>query len=268
MTRIIEKSKAVGTIKAPPSKSIAHRLLIGAAMCSGQRSVIYDLPSCEDVLATIDCLMAFGVNISYDGKSAVIDGIDFNSANAKRPLMCRESGSTLRFLLPLALLTGEEITLTGTKKLISRPQDVYEEIAENNCFLFRKTEDSITVKGKLSAGEYSIRGDVSSQFISGLVFALSSLNDDSKIKLTTKIESRSYIELTRSALSEFGVSVEWIDSSTLVIHGAGHLRSKNLSVEGDWSSTAFIEAFNYIGGKVKVIGLNESSLQGDKAYRE
>lgn len=268
MIRYVGKGQAEGRVSAPTSKSVAHRLLIAAAMCEGQRSVIEGITPCEDVLATIDCLRALGVKIEYDGSRAAIEGIDFKKAKPSSVLKCRESGSTLRFLIPLALLSGEEMILSGSKKLISRPQGVYEEIASDEGFLFKKDIDKITVKGRLRSGEYRIRGDVSSQFITGLIFALSTLNGDSKILLTTKIESKSYVELTRSALSEFGVKVEWDGDSVLQIKGGQKPYARSITVEGDWSGAAFIEALNFLGGSVAVDGLNENSLQGDRAYRE
>lgn len=268
MIRYVGKGQAEGRVSAPTSKSMAHRLLIAAAMCERQRSVIEGITPCEDVLATIDCLRALGVKIEYDGSRAAIEGIDFKKAKPSSVLKCRESGSTLRFLIPLALLSGEEMILSGSEKLISRPQGVYEEIASDEGFLFKKDIDKITAKGRLRSGEYRIRGDVSSQFITGLIFALSTLNGDSKILLTTKIESKSYVELTRSALSEFGVKVEWDGDSVLQIKGGQKPYARSITVEGDWSGAAFIEALNFLGGSVAVDGLNENSLQGDRAYRE
>lgn len=263
----IEKSRAVGRVSAPPSKSMAHRLLIAAAMCEGE-SRIDGISSCEDVLATIDCLRALGVKIDYIGDSVTVVGIDFKKAVAAGTLPCRESGSTLRFLIPLALLSGERATFSGTKKLISRPQGVYEDICQNQGLIFEKGEDTIIVGGPLCGGEYRVRGDVSSQFITGLLFALSALDKDSRIVITTKIESRPYIELTRSAMSAFGVEVFWENDSTLYIRAGQRYSPKNLSVEGDYSGAAFIEAFNYLGGEVEILGLYDDSLQGDAAYRE
>lgn len=268
MTKYIEKNKAEGRIDAPTSKSVAHRLLILAAMCNGERSVIHGITPSEDVLATIDCLSALGVRIEYDGRTAVVDGIDFSKARATDLLYCRESGSTLRFLIPMCLLSGNEATLVGSEKLISRPQGVYEKIAEENGFLFKKECDRITLCGRLLPGEYRIVGDVSSQFVTGLILALSTLKGESKILFTTKIESKSYIELTRSALSKFGGEVRWDGDSALIIEGGKRLSGREITVEGDWSGTAFIEALGLFGGEIKVDGLDEDSLQGDRAYRK
>ena len=267
MTVNIQKSIANGKISAPTSKSVAHRLLICAAMCRGE-SHISGISSCEDVLATIDCLRALGVKIDYDGECAIVSGIDFTKAQASDILKCRESGSTLRFLIPLALLCGKDVCFNGTEKLISRPLDVYEDIAKTEGLLFEKKADTIAIRGPLKAGEYKIPGNISSQFITGMLFALSALKEDSRIVITTSIESRSYIDLTVAAMAEFGVEVKWENTTTLFIRGGQDYVSSNVSVEGDFSGTAFIEAFNLLGGKVFIDGLNESSLQGDKIYRE
>ena len=263
----IMKSRAVGQIAAPPSKSMAHRLLIAAAMCDGI-SRIDGISSCEDVLATIDCLSALGVKIEYIGDCATVHGCDLLHARAEQPLSCRESGSTLRFLIPIAMLSGSTAIFTGTKKLISRPQSVYEKLSAELGLFFEKSESSITVRGPLSAGEYRVRGDVSSQFITGLLFALSALRQESRIIITTRLESRSYIELTRAAMAAFGVLTVWEDENTLYIDGKGGYTARDIAVEGDWSGAAFIDVFNHIGGSVKLTGLDTESLQGDRAYRE
>lgn len=262
----IEKSVANGEVLAPPSKSMAHRLLIAAAMCEGE-SLIDGISSCEDVLATIDCLRALGAKIEYNGKSVKICGVDLLHALASEPLQCRESGSTLRFFIPLIWLSGNEARLIGSEKLMSRPQSVYEEIARERGLKFERKADAITVKGAITSGEYRVRGDVSSQFITGLMFALSMLGSDSRIIITTAIESRSYIDLTISAMAAFGVSVIWEGDSTLYIKGRQRYCAKKLCVEGDYSGSAFTDAFNHIGGDVRVLGLDESSLQGDRVYK-
>ena len=263
----IEKSVASGRITAPPSKSMAHRLLIAAAMCEGV-SRVSGISSCEDVLATIDCLTALGAKITYDGSSATVIGADFKKASATTPLHCRESGSTLRFLIPAALLSGNCATFTGAPRLIERPHEVYEDLCRDKGLLFDKCNEKITVKGPLSSGEYQLRGDVSSQFITGLLFALPTLEGDSRIVLTTKVESRSYIALTLSAMKSFGVHAEWSDERTISIKGSQTYRASDVIVEGDYSGTAFIDALGILGGKVQIDGLFEKSLQGDRVYRE
>ena len=200
MIKRIEKSKAEGAVLSPTSKSVAHRMLIASAMCKGQKSVIKRITPCEDVLATIDCLKAFGVKIEYDGDTAVVYGIDFTKAAPSEALNCRESGSTLRFLIPMAMLSGNEVVFKGSQRLIERPQGIYEEIAKEYGLTFKKSETEITVKGPIKAGEYFIDGSISSQFITGLLFALSNLEGDSKIIVNRAIESRPYVDMTISAM--------------------------------------------------------------------
>lgn len=261
----IEKGVASGTITAPASKSHSHRLLIAAAMCQGE-SVIEGISLCDDVMATVDCLRAFGAKIEIDGTNAKVKGIDFTVAKAEGDLNCRESGSTIRFLIPLAMLSENQVRFVGSHKLMSRPFDVYEEIANKQGLVFSR-DGGIVVGGALRAGEYSVRGDVSSQFITGLIFALSLLKENSKIQFTTAIESRPYIDLTISSLSEFGVKIAW-ENDSLIIKGGQEYLPASVSVEGDFSGAAFIDAFNYIGGMVSVEGLSSSSKQADKVYPE
>lgn len=263
MIKRIEKSGAEGKLRAPSSKSAAHRLLICAAMCRGV-SLIDDLPLCEDVLATIDCLRALGVKIELDGTSATVSGIDFTKAVPHEPLNCRESGSTLRFLIPIAMLSGNEVTFIGSKKLLSRPMVIYEKLAKEYGLTFNKSEDRITVCGPLTAGEYFIDGSVSSQFITGLLLALSALEGDSKIIVNKQIESRPYVDLTIACMREMGVKIYPDTDRSFMIFGGQEYRPTETSVEGDWSAAAFIEALNTLGGEVMVEGLRDNSIQGDR----
>ncbi len=263
----IEKSTAHGKINAPPSKSMAHRLLIASAMCDGE-SHISGISSCEDVLATIDCLRALGVNIDYAADTVTVRGNNMLCAQPNASLHCRESGSTLRFLIPVALLSGNEVRLTGAERLIERPHEIYEDICRERRLIFKKDGGGITVKGPLKCGEYRLPGNVSSQFITGLLFALPLLSGDSKIVLTTKVESRSYIELTLSAIRSFGIRVDWLDGQTLFIPGNQKYQPQDIEVEGDYSGAAFIESLKMFGAGIEICGLREDSLQGDRVYRE
>ncbi len=254
-------------VYAPSSKSVAHRMLICAAMCQ-EESRIEAIPCCEDVLATIDCLRALGVRIEYDGHTATVVGIDFTKASPSGELNCRESGSTLRFLIPLAMLSGSEVVFTGSERLMARPQNIYEAIAKEWGLTFKRERDRITVKGPLSGGEYFIDGNVSSQFITGMLLALSALNADAKIIFNTPIESRPYVDLTISVMAKFGVRVYYDTDWSFLIFGGQEYRKLDARVEGDWSGAAFIDALNHIGGRVQINGLNEDSLQGDRVYRD
>ena len=238
-------------------------MLISASLCKGEVSRICGITPSDDVLATMDCLRALGVKIDYSDNIATVHGIDIFNADPTVALNCRESGSTLRFIIPIALLSGKEITLSGSKRLFERPIDIYEKIGIS----FEKSGDDIIAKGGISAGEYNVPGDVSSQFVTGMIFALSTLNRDSKINITTKIESRSYIDLTISALRSFGIKIHR-DGESIIIPGGQMYRGGSFTVEGDWSGAAFMLALNHLGGRVTVDRLNDDSLQSDRACVE
>lgn len=263
----IERGTAKGSVTAPPSKSISHRALICAAMCKGE-STIHNLSLCDDVLRTIDCLRTLGVKIDLCGNSAKVYGIDFSKTKPSGILDCGESGSTLRFLISLAMLSGEEVVFTGSRRLMERSLKVYEEIAKECGLYFSKSDGKLTVKGPLDAREYFIDGRISSQFMSGLLFALSTMWADSKIIVNSKIESRPYLDLTISVMKEFGVRIYWDTDYSTMIFGAQEYKPREFSVEGDMSSAAFIHALNLFGGKVRIKGLNKKSLQGDRLYKK
>lgn len=263
----IEKSKAFGKIKAPASKSMAHRLLICAAMASGI-SRICGISNCEDVLATIDCLEALGVKTEFSGSDIIVHGRDFKNLSASSPLPCRESGSTLRFLIPPVMLSSSTTVFYGEQSLMKRPMNVYEKLFTEKGLTYIEDGRSIVVKGVLEGGEYSLVGNVSSQFISGLIFALPLAKKDSYIKIAPPIESRSYINLTISAVKEFGIRCEWIDEYTLKIPSNQTYSPRELTVEGDYSGAAFPEALKLFGRDVEVLGLNPESIQGDSVYKK
>ncbi len=265
MLAVIEKSRAEGVVCAPPSKSMAHRLLICAALSNGI-SEIRNIAYSEDILATIDCLKSIGAKFEIKENSVVVSGTNPKNIIDETTVFCRESGSTLRFILPLLLLSGKRCTLKGSDYLLKRPMDVYEELCKKNKMDFDVFSDSIKVKGPLQAGEFVIKGNVSSQFISGMLFALPLLHSDSKIKILPPIESRSYIDMTVDALKTFGVFVDWLTDDTLFVKGDSQYIPTSVTVEGDYSNAAFYEAFCRIGGKISVGGLNSASLQGDKVY--
>lgn len=259
-------AKLYGTVLAPPSKSMAHRMLICGGLAHEGTSVIQGISRSEDVTATLNCLKTLGAEYEKEGDTVTIKGIDIRRSTPTKPLACNESGSTLRFFLPLCLLSGNEATLKGTEKLLSRPLSVYENICKEQQISYIKNEDSVSVKGVISAGDYKIPGNISSQFISGLLFALPLCEKDSTIDIIPPIESRSYLDLTIEALAEFGVVIEWQDERTLFIKGNQTYQPKNTSVEGDYSNAAFFDALRLFGHEVSVTGLSETSRQGDKAY--
>lgn len=259
-------AKLYGTVLAPPSKSMAHRMLICGGLAHKGTSVIQGISRSEDVTATLNCLKTLGAEYEKEGDTVTIKGIDIRRSTPTKPLACNESGSTLRFFLPLCLLSGNEATLKGTEKLLSRPLSVYESICKEQQISYIKNKDSVSVKGVISAGDYKIPGNISSQFISGLLFALPLCEKDSTIDIIPPIESRSYLDLTIEALAEFGVEIKWQDERTLFIKGNQTYQPKNTSVEGDYSNAAFFDALRLFGHEVSVTGLSETSRQGDRAY--
>ena len=259
-------SVARGSVSAPPSKSMAHRLLICAALAQGE-SRICGISDCEDVAATLDCLRAMGADCKIDNDVVIVKGINFDKIS-NSVLPCRESGSTMRFLLPLCLLSGKETMLIGSPALLRRPMTVYQNICREHGLFFEQTENGITVQGRLTATEYTLPGDVSSQFISGMLFALTQVAGESILHILPPFESRSYVLLTLQALTAFGADVEWLNDTTLRIRGGKPMQAQTLTVEGDYSNAAFLSAFNVLGGEVNVTGLSPASLQGDRVYIE
>ncbi len=258
-------SIARGEINAPSSKSIAHRLLIAAALSKGE-SVIENIGTNEDIKATIACLNKLGAEIKVDGSTAFVKGINFSKRKNNISLFCNESGSTLRFLIPVSLCFYENAEFTGAGRLLERPQTVYEELfSEKGCCLGKEL-NAIKSRGELKSGVYELRGDVSSQFITGLLFALPLLKGDSEIILTTPLQSAPYVDITIDVLSKFSVEIKKTDKG-FYIKGEQAYKPQNLSCEGDWSNAAFLDAFNLLSGNVKVNNLNNESYQGDMVYR-
>ncbi len=262
----IEKGTARGKISAPPSKSMAHRLLISAAMCDGV-STVHGISDCDDVEATLDCLTSLGIKAEKHGSDVTVFGKNFRNATPTAPLHARESASTLRFMIPLAMLSGNSAVFYGSKSLMRRPMGIYEKLFEEKGLTYINDGESIVVRGPLTSGEYCIQGNVSSQFISGLIFALPNLESESIIKIIPPIESRSYINLTVNAVREFGISVEWADEYTLKIPGGQVFTPRDVTVEGDYSGAAFPDALNLFDGQVKISGLSPDSIQGDRVYK-
>ncbi len=264
----ITPHKLAGTVAAPVSKSAAHRLLICAALgdapctvrCAGTN---------QDIEATVACLNALGADIRRVGDTLAVTPIDRSRPICGATLDCGESGSTLRFLLPVVCALGADCALTGHGRLPQRPlSPLYEELLAHGASLGRQGEMPLTVSGGLSAGLFTIDGGVSSQFISGLLFALPLLGASAEIVVTGRLESARYIDLTLEALAAFGITPEktasgWRFSGSERYHTPGAL-----AVEGDWSNAAFWLVAGAIGDPAKpvtVTGLRDDSLQGDRA---
>ncbi len=259
------KSIANGVISAPPSKSMAHRLLICAGLSEG-KSIIKGITQSKDMQATLNCLKSLGAEYTLIEDTVYIQGIDFKNIKYLSPLNCLESGSTIRFFAPIALLFNKEITLLGAPSLMKRPMDIYKKLSLEHNFKFQQIDDGLIVKGPLTNGIFTVNGNISSQFITGILFALPLLDGDSEIRIIPPIESYSYLKLTLDALSMFGINIVEKDN-TFYISGNQHYICGEHIVEGDYSNSAFLDAFNCLGGSVLVEGLKSDSLQGDKVYK-
>ena len=264
----IFKGNASGSVMAPPSKSYAHRLLI-ASFLSNKKCVVSNVELSNDIKATLNCIKELGGSFEIKDNEVIFDGKNDKEIKDEYVLDCGESGSTIRFLIPIALVLkkGSRITMKGTKKLISRGLTVYEDIFKYSNIKYEYTEDSFSFSGKLTKSKFSVPGNISSQYISGLIFALSLLKRDTEITITGNIESLPYINLTIDTLAHFNVSIELKDNVVYIMGHQKYARS-NSNVEGDFSNAAFLEALNYIdlNNNVNVKGLNYFSRQGDSIY--
>ena len=254
----ITPGKLSGTITAIPSKSQAHRLLICAAFANNETTLICPDTN-RDIEATVDCLNALGANIIRTTDGYSIDPIARIPETAV--LNCCESGSTLRFMLPIVGALGVDATFQMAGRLPQRPlSPLWEEMERMGCTLTRPTADTLRCQDKLKSGEYTIDGGVSSQYITGLLFALS-LMGGGKLNITGKIESLPYIEMTQKAMSIFGVRT----NDYIVAPGQSFHTPGIWTVEGDWSNGAFFLAAQALGNPLDVQNLNPDSPQGDRA---
>ncbi len=252
-----------GTITPPPSKSQAHRVIIAAALAVGE-SVISRVDPSQDITATLGCMEALGTKVTWKDASTVrIAGIGGRRGETAPALFCGESGSTLRFLIPIALAVAGGGEFHGKGRLMERPQEPYFEIFREKGIAFSREDDTLYIKGALTPGEYRLRGDVSSQFVTGLLYALPLLPGDSEIVLTTELESAGYIDMTIDALRAFGVAVTRTKRGWQVPGNQRYLAA-DASVEADYSQAAFFYAAKGLGNDVAVTGMNPNSHQGDR----
>ena len=266
-TAIIGKSTARGAVSAPPSKSYAHRLLL-AAFLSGKKVTISNIALSNDISATIGCLRALGAAVSVDGDRCTVEpGTAAGNAAGSGILDCGESGSTLRFFIPVVMALRGKAHLTGTPKLFSRGIGEYEKIFANQGIKYTLGPDSLVADGALKSGVFRIDGSVSSQFITGLLFALPLLEGDSEIWIAPPVTSRPYIDITLDVLRNAGVEVK-MAGNHITVPGGQRYNLTDCTVEGDWSNAAFLDIYNYLGGEVTVGGLKADSLQGDRIYRQ
>lgn len=256
----IAPSQVKGSIRIIPSKSVSHRALICAALAEGE-SELKNIAFSEDVAATANALRDMGLcEYEIEGESCRIrGGLHLES---KEVIDCEESGSTLRFLIPLAL-DGKKRTFVGRGRLMKRPMDEYDRVFIRNSVEVERNEDSIALRGTLRGAEYAMPGNVSSQFISGLLYALPMQLDDSGIHMTTEVESKPYIDLTRDIQEKFSVRSRW-NGDVIDISGRQGYRPCDFSVEGDYSHAAFFAVAAALSGELVLTGLAGESKQGDQ----
>jgi 3-phosphoshikimate 1-carboxyvinyltransferase len=254
-----------GEITPPPSKSYLHRGIIAAAL-SGGESVLRNIAYSQDILASLDAMKALGADFTPDGNTLTVVGA--HGAPIVRPdIDCRESGSTLRFAIPVALALCGGGRFTGHGRLMERPLDPYFRIFDQFGIRYGQEDGVLTVEGTLTSGRYELPGNVSSQFISGLLFALTLLRGDSQIVVTSKLESGAYVDMTLDTLEQFGIRVETDDHIAFYIRGGQKYRAAHYLMESDYSQAAFYFAANALGSRIGIRGLSDKSSQGDMAIR-
>lgn len=270
MKAIIKPSQLSGTVKAIASKSHAHRILICAALSDKDSYVICEEAS-EDIKATVACLNELGAVIERKKDGFLVHPISKNNINEKdmdeHNIDCNESGSTLRFLLPIVAILDSKTNIYSRGRLPYRPlSPLYEELVSHGAKISKQGEVPLIVEGKICSGEYVLPANISSQYISGLLFALPLLDGDSVITLTDKIESKSYIDMTIDVLKMFSIDIKWDDNKIYVKGNQSYISPSKIVVEGDWSNIAFWLCAGALGDdEIKCTNLNFNSLQGDKA---
>ncbi len=254
-----------GDLVVPPSKSLSHRAIIAAGLSEG-KSVISNVLFSKDILATIEAIKAIGAKVTQNENSVVIEG----TGKVKRIsdiIDSNESGSTVRFMIPIALTANEPVTFVGKNNLVNRPLDAFLEIFDSQNIKYEKENDSylpLKVYGGLKPGTFKVRGDVSSQFITGLLYALPLLDGDSKIVITTELESKGYIDLTIDMLKLFGIEITNNGYKEFIVKGNQKYIAHDYQVEGDYSQSAFFLVADLLGSDINLLAMNPMSRQGDK----
>lgn len=261
----ITPSRLVGDVVIPPSKSLSHRAIIAAAMAEG-RSRVDNLSFSEDIKATTEAMEGLGARFEVGEDYEIIDGVD-NLKRVSNEIECRESGSTIRFMIPIAMLADGRVVFKGEGRLVKRPLNIFHKIFDEQGIEYSKGVDELPleVNGKLKGGRYRVAGDISSQFITGLLYTLPKLEEDSVIEITTNLESKGYIDLTLDVLASFGIEIENIDYREFKIKGNQKYKARNYRVEGDYSQVAFWMVAGALGSDISCLGMRLDSLQGDRA---
>ncbi len=267
MDLTIQPGHLHGTVAVPPSKSAAHRAIISAALANG-RSAISNVDLSSDIRATIGACRALGIDMRMDGDTLTVDGGQLRLTS--EAIDCAESGSTLRFFIPVACTLDGDKTFIGHGRLPLRPVDSYLQIFDMQGISYTRPPGynlPLTVSGALRSGDFRVDGRVSSQFVTGLLFALPLLAGDSRIAVIGGFESRGYVDLTVDILRRFGIDIA-VDGDNFTIKGGQRYTPQNIYVEGDWSQAAFFLVAGAISGGVHVVGFDDNSLQPDSVIAE
>lgn len=267
----ITPATLMGTVNIPPSKSMSHRSIFCAALSDGISNIKNVLMS-EDIKATCESMEAIGAKIKYKPTDEEKGLYHLRIQGVSRPrqknetIDCGESGSTIRFILPILAIMDEKFIVTGRGRLVSRPLDSYYKIFDEHKIYYTNKygELPLTMKGRLQPGTFKVQGDVSSQFITGLMFALPLLSGDSVIELTSPLESKPYVDMTMDMLERFGIKVENDNDQAFRIPGNQTYQPADYRVEGDYSQSAFWLSAGVLGGEIYSNDLKLDSRQGDK----
>ncbi len=257
--------KLEGAVTVPPSKSAAHRMILAAALSDGESLLT---PACHsaDIDATLDCVKKLGAKVLEKDNAFYITGIEKKDAENKSVVLdCRESGSTLRFIIPICAALGVNATFIGSGRLPSRPIDQLCDLLKSGGVWCSSNKLPLEIKGKLKANNFKISGDISSQFLTGILLALPLIEGNPTVSLTTPLQSAGYVDMTLDALEFFGVKTEILENTYKTF---GSYTAKTGVIEGDWSSACFFISAGAISGEIKISGLKTDSLQGDKSAVE
>ena len=260
----IEPSKLKGCINIPASKSLCHRAIICAAL-STEESHIDNIVFSDDIHATSEGMRRLGAEIEKIGEGSLRIKGKLPLSLKEDTIDCKESGSTLRFLIPISLLSETKAEFNGKGKLVSRPLDTYYRIFQEQNINYTTNNGNLPLKveGKLKPGIFSIEGNISSQFISGLMFTLPLLDGDSKIVIINELESKGYVDLTLDMLNRFGIEIINNEYKEFIIKGNQRYENRDYKVEGDFSQAAFWLVGGILGEEIESNDLNINSLQGD-----
>ena len=266
---IFSKGVKGGKVTVPPAKSYGHRSIICAAL-SEKASLISNMDLSEDMKASLNFLTALGGKYEYSSRCLKVNPINLNSENII--IDCGESGSTFRFVIPIIAALGVKATLVGRGRLPERPLNVYTDLLPEFGVSFSANKLPMKISGKLKSGKFRVPGNISSQFISGLLFALPLLQEDSEIEIVGKLESGAYIDMTIDVLDKYGIEITKTEKGYFV-KGKQQYKAVDYTVEGDWSQAAFFLTMGALSDEViEIEGLNKNSIQGDmgvlKLYKE